>query len=145
MLLEIASNSVLLRERTLAEGRLFTNNSLLAQTLQEDAARIGVSSKGSWSFETSSFTGHGSTTRFCRSSRGAKARLYDLLRDLSGQLTAKRLHNSAEEVLRDYKDTFEELLADLGKNAVDPPARSEPLDALVAKSAIGAAEGMPLF
>ena len=120
--LEIASGSVLLRERTLAEGRLFANNALLAQTLQEDARHIRRELQGFLVIRN----------KLVHRARidhpllpvvaeRAKARLYDLLRDLSGQLTTKRLHNSVGEVLRDYTDTFEELLSDLGKGAIDAP------------------------
>ena len=47
-------------------------------------------------------------------SERAKRLLYDLLRDISVQLTSHRLRNSVAEVLHDYRDTFDELLIALG-------------------------------
>jgi len=58
-------------------------------------------------------------------SQRAKARLYDLLRDISSQLTVQRLDNSVGEVLQDYRDTFDELLVDLGGDRVDAKALAQ--------------------
>ena len=49
----------------------------------------------------------------------------DLLRDISGQLTGRRLINSVGEVLQDFRDTFDELLVDLGQGKVDAKALSQ--------------------
>ena len=113
--LEITSQSVLLRERTLTEGRLWSNNQLLAQTLQEDAKEIQRE------FQRFLVIRNKLVHRARIDhpllgvvSERAKARLYDLLRDLSGQLTKERLRISVDEVLNDYRDTFDELLMDLG-------------------------------
>ena len=120
---EIVAKSVLLRERTSAEAKLFTNCQLLAQTMQEDATQIQR--------ELQSFLViRNKLVHRARIdhpllpvvSQRAKARLYDLLRDISGQLTSRRLRNSVGEVLQDYRDTFDELLADLGQNKVDANA-----------------------
>jgi hypothetical protein len=47
-------------------------------------------------------------------SERARRLLYDLLRDISAQLATGRLRNSVSEVLTDYRDTFDDLLTDLG-------------------------------
>jgi hypothetical protein len=120
---EITSKSVLLQERTVAEAKLFTNNQLLAQTMQEDAKQIQRDLQGFLVIRNKLVH----RARIDHPllpvvSQRAKARLYDLLRDISGQLTVNRLNNSVGEVLQDYRDTFDELLVDLGQNKVDAKA-----------------------
>lgn len=120
---EIVAKSVLLRERTLAEARLFTNNQHLAQTMSEDAKQIQRELQGFLVIRNKLVH----RARIDHPllpvvSQRAKARLYDLLRDISGQLTVGRLNNSVGEVLQDYRDTFDELLSDLGQNKVDARA-----------------------
>ncbi|MDV6031457.1 MAG: hypothetical protein F9B45_15440 [Phycisphaera sp. RhM] len=53
-------------------------------------------------------------------SERAKNRLCDLLRDISTQLTAERIDGSVDEVLTDYRDTFDELLNELGAGPISP-------------------------
>jgi hypothetical protein len=123
---EITARSILLRERTLAEASVFTNNQLLAQTMQEDAKLIQRELQGFLVIRNKLVH----RARIDHPllpvvSQRAKARLYDLLRDISSQLTVKRLNNSVGEILQDYRDTFDELLADLGQNKVDTRALAQ--------------------
>ena len=117
---EIVLKSVLLRERTAAEAKLFSNNQLLAQTLQEDSKQVQRELQGFLVMRN----------KLVHRARidhpllpivaeRARDRLYDLLRDISSQLTTQRLRNSVGEVLQDYRDTFDELLSDLGQNRVN--------------------------
>jgi len=117
--LEIASQSVLLRERTFAEGRLFSNDQLLAQTLQEDAKEIARELRRFLVIRNKLVhRARIDHPLLVVVSERAKIRLYDLLRDISAQLTSERLVGSVDEVLTDYRDTFHELLADLGAGGV---------------------------
>jgi hypothetical protein len=92
---EIAASSVLLRERTAVEARLFSNNQLLAQTMQQDAKQIQRDLQGFLVIRNKlvhrAKIDHPLLPVV---SQRAKARLYDLLRDISGQLTSHRLNNS---------------------------------------------------
>lgn len=120
---EIAAKSVLLRERTFAEAKLFSNQQLVAQTMAEAAKQVQRELQGFLVIRNKLVH----RARIDHPllpvvSRRARSRLYDLLRDISGQLTTKRLRNSVDEVLHDYRDTFEELQSDLGQNKVDAKA-----------------------
>ncbi|TWU55989.1 hypothetical protein [Rubripirellula reticaptiva] len=118
--LDIASQSVLLRHRTKIEGKRMANHQVLAHTVQDDDKEIRR--------ELSQFLmirnklvhrariDHPLLTVV---SDRAKNRLYDLLRDLSVQLTAERIDGSVDEVLIDYRDTFDELLDELGSGPID--------------------------
>jgi hypothetical protein len=123
---EITKKSVLLRERTTAEAKIFASNQVLAQTLQEDSKQIRRELQGFLVIRNKLVH----RARIDHPllpvvSRRAKSRLYDLLRDISGQLTGKRLNNSVGEVLQDFRDTFDELLTDLGQNKVHPRALAQ--------------------
>jgi hypothetical protein len=113
--LEIVRTSVLLSERTTAEARLFTNNQLIAQTLQEESKQIR------WDLQRFSAIRNKLVHRariahplLTLVSERARRLLYDLLRDISAQLTSRRLRNSVAEVLHDYRDSFDELMVALG-------------------------------
>jgi hypothetical protein len=100
--LDIARSSVLLRERTASEARLFTNSQLVAETLQREAQQIR------WDLQRVFMIRNKLVHRariahplLVIVSGRAKRLLYDLLRDLSAQLTTRRLRNSVAEVLRD--------------------------------------------
>ena len=88
---EIISKSVLLRERTSAEAKLFTNNQFLAQTMKEDAKQIQRDLQGFLVIRNKlvhrAKIDHPLLPVV---SQRAKARLYDLLRDISGQLLRPR-------------------------------------------------------
>jgi hypothetical protein len=112
---EIVGSSVLLRERTAHESKLFTNNQLIAQTLREESQQI------KWDLQRFLVIRNKLVHRATIAhpllavvSERSKRLLYDLLRDISAQLTAHRLRNSVAEVLHDYRDTFDELLIELG-------------------------------
>ena len=114
---EITTPSVLLRERTVQESRLFGNPKLLAQTMSEDCRAIR------WDMQRFLYMRNRLVHRarldhpllVILSSR-AKRLLYDLLRDLVFQMGGKRLLGSVGEVLHDFRDTFDELLHDLGSS-----------------------------
>lgn len=118
--LDIANGSVLLRNRTKIEGKQMANHQVLAHTMQQDDKEIRR--------ELSQFLmirnklvhrariDHPLLTVV---SDRAKNRLYDLLRDLSVQLNSERIDGSVDEVLIDYRDTFDELLDKLGKGPID--------------------------
>jgi hypothetical protein len=112
---EVAASSVLLRERTAAEAKLFTNNQHLAQTLKEESQQIR------WDLQRFLLIRNKLVHRarivhplIDVVSERARRLLYDLLRDISAQLATGRLRNSVSEVLTDYRDTFDDLLTDLG-------------------------------
>jgi hypothetical protein len=118
---EIIASSVLLRERTVAESRLFSNPQLLAQTMSTECTRTR------WEFQRFMYIRNKLVHRaridrplLVVVSNRAKRLLYDLLRDLAAQLTTKRLYATVAKVLHDFRDTFEELLRDLGQTEVDP-------------------------
>jgi hypothetical protein len=113
--IEIATSSILLRERTAAEARLFTNHQQFAQTLKEDSQQLR------WDLQRFLLIRNKLVHRarivhplLELVSERAKRLLYDLLRDISAQLATGRLRNSVSEVLHDFRDTFDDLLTDLG-------------------------------
>ena len=118
---EITAPSVLLRERTAQESRLFGNPKLLAQTMSEDCRAIR------WDMQRFLYM----RNRLVHQARldhpllvilsnRAKRLLYDLLRDIVFQTGSQRLVSSVGEVLHDFRDTFDELLRDLGSSAKMP-------------------------
>lgn len=113
--IEIASGSVLLRERTFAEARLFSNSQHIAQVMREDAKEIQRELQRYLMIRNKLVhRARIDHPLLVVVSDRARARLYDLLRDLSSQLMSRRLDRSVGAVLGDYRDTFDELLTDLG-------------------------------
>lgn len=118
---EICQASVLLRERTLSEAKLFSNNQLIAQTLSREVHQL------QWDFQRFYYIRNKLVHRARIDhpllpviANRAKNRLYDLLRDLSGQLQKSRLIPSVGDILSDFRDSFDELQADLGKSNTLP-------------------------
>lgn len=114
---EIAASSVLLRERTAQESRLFGNPKLLAQTMSDECRATR------WDLQRFLYVRNKLVHRaridhplLVVLSTRAKRLLYDLLRDLAFQMGGKRLHSDVGEVLHDFRDTFDEMLADLGQS-----------------------------
>lgn len=115
----IASKSVLLRERTKSEAKLFGNPQMIAQTLSQDVQRIERELQNFLVIRNKLVhRARIDHPLLPLVAKRAEARLYDLLRDLSGQLSVNRIDNSVPEVFRDFRDTFDELLVDLGQNKV---------------------------
>jgi hypothetical protein len=97
------------------EAQIFTNNVLLAETITRDAENIGRELQR-FLYMRNKLVHRARLEHplVDMISERAKRRLYDLIGDLSAQLATRRIRNSVPEVLNDYKDTFRELLHDLG-------------------------------
>lgn len=128
-LFDAISKSILLRERTLAEGKLFTNPQMLAQSLKEDEKIIRREMQQFLVIRNKlvhrARIDHPLINLVAQR---ASSRLFDLLEDIARQLTRGRVNNSVGAVLSDYRDTFDELHDDLANNNITIPALLNRLD-----------------
>jgi len=125
LIVDIAGKSKLLQQRTKLESQRIANHQVLVHTLQDDDKQVRR--------ELSQFLMI--RNKLVHRARidhpllavvrdRAKNRLYDLLRDISAQLTSDRIKSSVDEVLLDYRDTYDELLDELGRGPI-------PVDVLI--------------